>query len=69
MPKGYWIARIDVHNPDGYKDYVAQNGAVFKKYGGKFLVAPAGMFKPRKARAFPQRRDRIQGLRDRARLL
>jgi uncharacterized protein (DUF1330 family) len=36
--KGYWIARIDVHNPDGYKEYVAQNGAVFAKYGGKFLV-------------------------------
>jgi uncharacterized protein (DUF1330 family) len=27
-----------VHNPDGYKEYVAQNGAVFAKYGGKFLV-------------------------------
>jgi uncharacterized protein (DUF1330 family) len=38
MPKGYWVARIDVHNPDGYKEYVAQNGAVFAKYGGKFLV-------------------------------
>ena len=38
MAKGYWIARIDVHNMDGYKDYVAQNGAVFKKYGAKFLV-------------------------------
>ena len=38
MAKGYWIARIDVHNMDGYKEYVAQNGAVFKKYGGKFLV-------------------------------
>jgi len=36
--KGYWIARIDVHNPDGYKEYVAQNGAVFAKYGAKFLV-------------------------------
>ena len=38
MPKGYWIARIDVHNMDGYKEYVAQNGAVFAKYGAKFLV-------------------------------
>ena len=38
MPKGYWVARIDVHNPDGYKEYVAQKGAVFAKYGGKFLV-------------------------------
>jgi uncharacterized protein (DUF1330 family) len=38
MAKGYWIARIDVHNPDGYKEYVAQNGAVFAKYGARFLV-------------------------------
>ena len=38
MAKGYWIARIDVNNMDGYKDYVAQNGAVFNKYGAKFLV-------------------------------
>lgn len=38
MAKAYWIARIDVHNMDGYKDYVAQNGAVFHKYGAKFLV-------------------------------
>ena len=35
MAKGYWIARIDVHNMDGYKEYVAQNGAVFKKYGAQ----------------------------------
>ncbi len=38
MAKGYWIARIDVHNMDGYKDYIAQNGAIFKKFGAKFLV-------------------------------
>jgi len=38
MAKGYWIARIDVSNMDGYKEYVAQNGAVFAKYGAKFLV-------------------------------
>ncbi len=38
MAKGYWIARIDVHNMDGYKAYIAQNGAVFAKFGAKFLV-------------------------------
>ena len=38
MAKGYWIARIDVHDMDGYKDYIAQNGAVFHKFGAKFLV-------------------------------
>ena len=46
MAKGYWIARIDVHNMDGYKEYVAQNGAVFKKYGAKFLVR-GGQFEAR----------------------
>src|ERR1700736_4257873 len=38
MAKGYWIARIDIHNMDGYKAYIAQNGAVFKKYGARCLV-------------------------------
>jgi uncharacterized protein (DUF1330 family) len=38
MAKGYWIARVEVHNMDGYKEYVAQNGAVFNKYGARFLV-------------------------------
>lgn len=38
MPKGYWIARVDVHDPDAYKDYVAANGAVFRKFGARFLV-------------------------------
>jgi uncharacterized protein (DUF1330 family) len=38
MAKGYWIARVDVRNMDGYREYVAQNGAVFKKYGARFLV-------------------------------
>jgi len=39
MAKGYWIARIDVHDMEAYRrDYVAHNGAVFKKYGAKFLV-------------------------------
>jgi uncharacterized protein (DUF1330 family) len=38
MAKGYWIARVDVHNMDGYKEYIAHNGAVFDKFGAKFLV-------------------------------
>ena len=47
MAKGYWIARVDVHDNDGYaKDYVAQNGAVFKEFGAKFLVR-GGTFEPR----------------------
>lgn len=38
MAKGYWIARADVHNEDGYKAYAAANPAIFKQYGGRFLV-------------------------------
>ncbi|MGY2048692.1 DUF1330 domain-containing protein [Methylobacterium sp. JK268] len=38
MPRGYWIARVDVNDPDSYKDYVAANGAAFAKFGGRFLV-------------------------------
>jgi uncharacterized protein (DUF1330 family) len=43
MPKGYWIARVDVSNEEGYKPYAAANPAIFKKYGGKFVVR-AGKF-------------------------
>ena len=38
MPKGYWVARVDVHDPEVYKDYVAANAAAFAKYGARFLV-------------------------------
>lgn len=43
MPKAYWIARVDVSDPEGYKAYVAANAAAFKKFGARFLVrgAPA----------------------------
>ena len=36
--KGYWIVRVDVSNPDGYKSYVSANGEVFRKPGARFLV-------------------------------
>ncbi len=38
MPKGYWIARVDVTNDEGYAPYAAANPAIFKKFGGRFLV-------------------------------
>ncbi len=38
MPKGYWIARVDVHDPETYKTYLMYNQAAFAKYGGRFLV-------------------------------
>ncbi len=38
MAKGYWIARIDVTDPDGYQEYVAANAVAFKKYGARFVI-------------------------------
>jgi uncharacterized protein (DUF1330 family) len=38
MAKGYWIARVDVKNDEGYKPYAAANSAIFKKFGGRFII-------------------------------
>jgi uncharacterized protein (DUF1330 family) len=38
MAKGYWIAHVDVNDPEAYKAYTAANGAAFAKYGARFLV-------------------------------
>ena len=38
MPKGYWIARVDVRDPEGYKDYVAAAKLAFDRYDAKFLA-------------------------------
>jgi uncharacterized protein (DUF1330 family) len=38
MAKGYWIAHVDVSDPEGYKDYQAANAIAFRKYGARFLV-------------------------------
>jgi uncharacterized protein (DUF1330 family) len=38
MAKGYWIAHVDVANDEGYKPYAAANPAIFKKFGGRFVV-------------------------------
>ena len=38
MAKGYWIGRVDVTEPEGYKAYVAANAEPFRKYGAKFIV-------------------------------
>ena len=38
MAKGYWIARVDVKNEEGYKPYAAANGAIFKKFGARFVI-------------------------------
>ncbi len=38
MPKGYWIARVDVHDAEGYKEYVAAAKLAFDKFNIKFLA-------------------------------
>ena len=43
MAKGYWIARVDVSNEEGYKPYAAANPVIFRKFGGRFVVR-AGKF-------------------------
>jgi uncharacterized protein (DUF1330 family) len=43
MPKGYWIAHIDVADAEQYKKYVAANAKPLAKFGARFLVR-AGRF-------------------------
>lgn len=38
MPKGYWIARIDVADSEKYKAYIEANAEPLKRFGAKFLV-------------------------------
>ncbi len=37
MP-AYLIARVQVHDPEKYKQYTQRTPAVIAKYGGKFIV-------------------------------
>lgn len=38
MPKGYWIAHMDVKDADTYDTYRAANAKPFAEYGARFLV-------------------------------
>ena len=38
MAKGYWVALVDVSDPDGYKAYIAENAKPLRKFGGCFLA-------------------------------
>jgi uncharacterized protein (DUF1330 family) len=38
MTKGYWIARVDVSDPEQYKLYVAANALPFRNHGARFVV-------------------------------
>ena len=53
MTKGYWIVRVDIHDPENYQRYIAANAAPIREHGGRFLVrggrseAPEGRPKQR----------------------
>ena len=36
--KGYWIAHVDISDPEGYKPYQVKNAVAFGKFGARFLV-------------------------------
>ncbi|MEO1150789.1 MAG: DUF1330 domain-containing protein [Pseudomonadota bacterium] len=38
MPKGYWMVRVDVTDPDNYPQYLQAGRAAMEKYGANFLV-------------------------------
>lgn len=38
MPKGYWIARVDVRDAERYKDYVSTAKPAFELFGANFLA-------------------------------
>lgn len=38
MPRGYWIAHVDISDSEAYSAYVNANAEAFAKFGGRFLV-------------------------------
>jgi uncharacterized protein (DUF1330 family) len=46
MAKGYWIALVDVSDPEGYKAYIAENATAFRKFGGWFLARGGNAERP-----------------------
>ena len=45
MAKAYWIAHVDVRDPERYKDYIATATPAYKEFGATFLVR-GGAFMP-----------------------
>jgi len=36
--KGYWLAQVEVTDPEAYQAYVTANQEAFRKFGGRYLV-------------------------------
>lgn len=43
MPKGYWIGRVDVADPEAFQKYLDADKKAIVRYGGKVIVL-AGKF-------------------------
>ncbi|KIH83222.1 DUF1330 domain-containing protein [Pseudomonas batumici] len=52
--KAYWIAHVDVTDPEQYTEYTRRAPAVFARYGGR-LLARGGRAEALEGRATPQR--------------
>jgi uncharacterized protein (DUF1330 family) len=52
--KAYWIAQVDVNDPQQYSQYTQRGPAAFKLYGGRFL-ARGGRSQALEGRAASQR--------------
>ncbi|MFC4863313.1 DUF1330 domain-containing protein [Pseudomonas sp. MAHUQ-62] len=52
--KAYWIAHVDVTDPEHYSEYTRRAPAAFARYGGK-LLARGGRSKAMEGRPTPQR--------------
>lgn len=38
MAKGYWLAQVDVSDPEAYQAYIAANQIAFRKFRARYLV-------------------------------
>ena len=38
MPKGYWLARLDVTDREIFGEYRQRNAAPIARFGGRFIV-------------------------------
>ena len=53
MPKGYWIAHIEVVDPARYRTYVDALPDVIARHGGEFLIA-GGRFETQEGAVRPR---------------
>lgn len=51
MAKGYWIAHVNVRDPERYKDYVSTAKPAFERFEARFL-ARGGAFENLEGREF-----------------